>query len=248
MKNQTNNVPSLLKNQYEHLWQNMLNQGQSMGDFEVTIEFLNRVKIIQKNDRILEIGCGTGELTNYLYNSGYTDIIGTDLSEEATSYGKKKYKNVSLKAMDAVCLNFLDYSFDVCMAFDLIEHLPDVNEHIKEVVRVLKPNGVYLLQTPNIISNSIKPFLNRDFSWRWQHPSLQFSWGIMKKLYRAGFNSVNFIKISPFTDYKLKQLPPFIQRVVKLIPFTHLPIWLQTNFWIVAYKSNDRTHSAQIKK
>ena len=50
-------------------------------------------------------------------------------------------------------LPFADQSFDTVLSFDVFEHIPDSDKHLREVRRVLKNGGQYLLQTPNKWTN-----------------------------------------------------------------------------------------------
>ena len=42
-----------------------------------------------------------------------------------------------------------DNSFDIIISVENLEHLPNIDQHLFEVKRVLKPNGIYLIKTPN---------------------------------------------------------------------------------------------------
>ncbi len=105
-------------------------------------------------------------------------------------------------------------------------------------MKILNFSGKYILQTPNILSNSVISTIKTKgkMTWKEYHPSLQSSFSLKNKLIQAGFKKVEFIKISPLTEYKLASIPVILRYMLKVIPFTQLPIWLQTNFFVIAYK------------
>lgn len=109
------------------------------------------VKTVKLNrGKLLDIGCGGGILTESLpYYFPKANIYGCDISKAAISYAKKlgsgkiKYSSIGNKKFP-YCDNF----FDVCISLDVLEHVPDVDFFLKEVKRVLKKNGKFLLIVP----------------------------------------------------------------------------------------------------
>ena len=101
--------------------------------------------------RILEIGCGMGELSYGLMMKGF-EVIGVDISDiRVKRLGLLKTSNLNFGRCDAVYLPFADQTFDAVISMQLFEHLhpEDAREHLQEVYRVLRPGGRYLLETPN---------------------------------------------------------------------------------------------------
>ncbi len=223
---------------YDDSWSRELKNGrENFGDLELAKIFLEQSSLLKKEHSILEIGCGIGKLCDYLHSKGFHSIFGTDISQSAIDFGKNKYPHLNLSPMDGNNLDFKDGTFDTCVSFDLVEHLPDISSHFKEVSRILKPQGIYFFQTPNIISNSIREtIIRKGFEWKIYHPSLQFSWTLKKKVIQNGFSKVEFVKIPPLSDYKLKQLPKWLRSLFLIIPWSKLPLFLQTNFYVIAYK------------
>ena len=111
--------------------------------------------------KCLDIGCGYGYGTNTISSSTkIKNIIGIDIVEEVINEANKKYSNdkCSFILGDALALPFEDNQFDTVISFENIEHVNDYEVYLKEMKRVLKPSGIFLLSTPN----------NRDFSIRLQ--------------------------------------------------------------------------------
>lgn len=235
---QQSNSRSTLKDLYDQEWSAHFERGhEDFGDLEQALEFLNLTAALEPEHSIIEIGGGIGKLSNTLRGAGYNNIICTDISSVSIEYGRARYPDLDLRLMDACNLTFDSESFDRCLSFDLLEHLPDVDAHLREVHRVLKPGGIYLFQTPNILTNSVyETVRSRGFGWRIYHPSLQTASSLYKRLQQAGFDDVRFVKISPVTGYKVAQLPRLLALMYSKVNWMRLPMFLQIGFWVIATK------------
>lgn len=91
---------------------------------------------INPNDKILEIGANTGEVTKELMRfSDY--VIGIDINENAI-----KIANIpSVILMDAQKMDFKNNFFDKIVGIHTIEHIPNIKKTFFEISRVLKPGG-----------------------------------------------------------------------------------------------------------
>jgi len=85
-----------------------------------------------------------------LQERGYT-VVGADLSTLFLRQGGQRGKT-DLVAADAESLPFPTASFDAVAAFEFIEHVADVPSVLSECIRVLSPNGILLLHSPNLCS------------------------------------------------------------------------------------------------
>lgn len=99
---------------------------------------------------VLDAGCGTGFGTRRLAERS-DRAVGIDLKDRLIRYGRQEYpdSNLSFAVMDAGKLGFPDESFDVVVADELIEHLPDHVPFLDEAMRVLKPDGRLICATVN---------------------------------------------------------------------------------------------------
>ena len=99
-------------------------------------------------NNVLEIGCAGGIDTFYLSKFTNNSIIGIDIIEDAIKEASKNLKNqpkdmqkkVSFEIGDAEKLRFKDKSFDFVYSLSVL-HSTDINKSLKEVNRVLIPNG-----------------------------------------------------------------------------------------------------------
>lgn len=99
----------------------------------------------KKKKKILDVGCGTGTMLNYLAQHG--QVEGIDNSKKAVAFCRQRgFKNTCLG--DAQKLPFSDNSFDLVTAFDTLEHIEDDQIALKEFYRVLRPNGLILMTVP----------------------------------------------------------------------------------------------------
>jgi len=101
----------------------------------------------------LDVGCGYG-INTFIFGRFFNNTVCLDIDtknlEEGRRYNNPKTtKNISFIRGDAQSLPFDDEIFDLVTAFSLIEHVPNKELMISEMLRVLKPNGELLLQFPN---------------------------------------------------------------------------------------------------
>ncbi len=224
---------------YDKTWENGLRAGKEQrGNLDVNLEFLNQTGLIISGRRVLEVGCGIGSIANELHHQG-CEVVGTDISNNAIEYGRKKYVGVELKVGVAEMLEFKNASFDIVLSFDVLEHLNDVDAHLKEVMRVLSDEGCYLLQTPNKYFNAVyETVKSKSMKWKKYHPSLHTAGQLKRRLRKKGFD-VKFVKMKTFNDYALQKLRyRWLKKVAGWFDFRKLPMFLQTNLYVVAIKKS----------
>ena len=109
--------------------------------------------------KILDLGCGNG-ISARLLNQADFDVIGTDISplflEEARAWENPKLR---YRVCDVMELPFESDSFDVICSNELVEHLPDVETALTEMMRVVCGGGRIVISGPNLCSPLI-PFLD----------------------------------------------------------------------------------------
>lgn len=111
---------------------------------------------INKSAKILDVGCGRGDITLYLGKNS-KEAIGIDYSREAIDLANSVKRNFSsviqrkvhFKIMNIKTLSFPDNYFDVVICIDVLEHLykDEAEMALREIKRVLKNDGVLFLQT-----------------------------------------------------------------------------------------------------
>ncbi len=122
--------------------------------------------------RVLDLGCGTGYGTALLAQQA-DSALGIDLSAEAIEYARQQFSSpqVAFQAADAVATSLPEKSFGLITAFEVIEHLSDPAALLAEVQRLLTPDGLALISTPNShyyaeqrAQSGPNPFHVREFS------------------------------------------------------------------------------------
>lgn len=95
----------------------------------------------------LDLGCGTGEMIKLiLQKDNLKELYGIDLSEEMLAVAKSKLpEQVKLLLGDSEVFPFPDNAFDVVYCNDSFHHYPTPQNVLREVSRVLKPGGTFLM-------------------------------------------------------------------------------------------------------
>lgn len=100
--------------------------------------------------RILDIGTGRGEFVSILKENlqGYTEIVGIDQTDRAIKYCEEKFKtedNIHFKKMNGEKIDFKNGTFDMVCISNTIHHLKNRDLILNEMKRVLKPNGLFVI-------------------------------------------------------------------------------------------------------
>lgn len=95
--------------------------------------------------KILDVGCGTGLLLKETESLG--TCYGIDVSQKAIDFCKKRGIN-NVQVADAVRIPYPDNTFDVAVALDVVEHIENDEEAVREIYRVLKPRGIAIITAP----------------------------------------------------------------------------------------------------
>jgi 2-polyprenyl-3-methyl-5-hydroxy-6-metoxy-1,4-benzoquinol methylase len=117
--------------------------------------------------RILDVGCGSGWSSNLLAEKGYS-VAGVDL--DANAFEPAETQDCRFYAGSVMELPFPDNSFDVVTSYQMLEHVPDPELALREMLRVLKPGGKFCLVGPNCISIGVS--LKTIFIYVWRNRPL----------------------------------------------------------------------------
>lgn len=118
--------------------------------------------------RVLDLGCGAGASSSLWREAGHT-VVGLDILEDLISTAAKRARAQQQPADyvvgSAECLPFDDGWADVCLAPELLEHVPNWQGCLDEIFRVLKPGSVVFISTTNTLCPIQQEFNLPLFSW-----------------------------------------------------------------------------------
>jgi 2-polyprenyl-3-methyl-5-hydroxy-6-metoxy-1,4-benzoquinol methylase len=115
-----------------------------ISDFKRWLDLLEARK---SKGRLLDIGCGIGIFLKIAQDRGW-DGYGVDVSDDAVEIARNRLQ-VNACAGTIVEAHFADSFFDVVTLLDSFEHLPDPLKDLAAIRKVLKNDGLILLNTPN---------------------------------------------------------------------------------------------------
>jgi len=106
---------------------------------------LNYITNIEK-PKILEIGAGVGVVANYLQNKNF-DYLGVEIDKKTVERAKKASLNIIQGDFKSV--KSIEESFDSILAFEVIEHIQDLDELFKIIIEKLNSKGILGFTVPN---------------------------------------------------------------------------------------------------
>ena len=136
---------------------------------QIQLEKLLDVINISKCQSILDVGCGTGALTEYIADHSDGNITGIDFSSEAIEYAqkrtKKKQNRLSFQVMDMDEITFTSNSFDTILSVDTLYFVNDLYETIKALRDSLQEQGqMGIFYSPKISVDDPKEMLRPENS------------------------------------------------------------------------------------
>jgi len=150
--------------------------------------------------KCLDIGAGSGLFTQRIKDKGY-EVIGIDYYDKAIELAQAKGIEMRKINIEEDKFPFGDEYFDLITCFEVIEHIKEPSNMLREVHRVLKKDGYFIISTPNI-------------AWWYLRLKLLFGiWGILDP------DHIRF-----FTPKSLKECLKFFGfKVVKIHSFFYFP-------------------------
>jgi SAM-dependent methyltransferase len=105
---------------------------------------------LSRMKRVLDAGCGMGYGSAELARVA-ASVVGVDISGDTVASARERYSLPRVTFLQGSCasLPFRAASFDLVVAFEMIEHLKEWRDFLTEARRVLAPGGQCLISTPN---------------------------------------------------------------------------------------------------
>jgi len=199
-----------------------------------TLKLIFRKRQVKK---ILDVGCGDGQIVSYLNRNGF-QATGCDSADAAIKISGQ------IKA-DATNLPFSENSFEAVMAISLIEHLTSgqFDKFLKETRRVLIPAGYFFLVTPNR-SSPLRIIEGKNwFAYRDPTHVQYYSPTSLKRiLKKQGFGRFRFrfptsVKTkADWWPHHLASPPQFIQSFLNYLFISSPLAYLRNSFWVLCQK------------
>lgn len=139
--------------------------------------------------------------------AGAAKVHAFDLSDDAVASAREacaEFPAVTVSQADGRELPLPDEHADVFISFETIEHINDDKSFLNEVVRVLKPNGVFICSTPN--RTITMPARNlSDTPWNPYHVR-EYNEAEFRALLSSRFNSVDLLGQNPIPNWRVSLL------------------------------------------
>lgn len=216
-------MTAIVQKMYESYWEGK----RGLEDFEVYERNAAIGSLIEKGEKVLDLACGEGVVSEYIQNLG-AEVIGLDISKEALKKAQERGIKVVLGDAEEK-LPFKHGFFDVVFWGDNAEHLFLPGKTLEEVNRVLKKGGRLIISCPNMgywryrIYYLVRGMLPQTEwygknPWEWEHIRF-FNKEIMSEfLKNGGFRMERFLGISKRRlDQPLKNFLPDIFGMIMVV-------------------------------
>ena len=161
--------PENLQNEYLHKFnennfeeQEYIEDGSQKYFYKINMKNENSVyykilKEIKPHSDVLEIGCASGHVSQYLKNNLKCKVYGIEIDEVAGTIAKPFLEKLIIgDVQDSQVLAKLgEQKFDYILLMDVLEHLQESESTLKKLLPYLKPNGILLISVPNVAHGSI---------------------------------------------------------------------------------------------
>jgi SAM-dependent methyltransferase len=147
------------------------------------VQLLRRAVPSGRPQRMLEIGCGTGNVLSALRAIPELELIGSEVYLNGLRHARDRRPEITFIQLDATRMPFRE-EFDILGAFDVLEHIDDDERVMANVREALRPGGVFVVTVP-------------QYQWMWseldelvKHRRRYSRADLLGRLRRAGFEIV----------------------------------------------------------
>lgn len=147
----------LFYDKFSSRWASKINNAETQKRLKIVFQKLLKSYNL-KGKKFLEVGCGLGYFSE-MANKLDADVTGVDVGESLVKITKKRVPRGKFVKASASQLPFNSGTFDVVLCTEVIEHVENQNEALKELSRVLKRNGILVITTPNRLFKFLFDFL-----------------------------------------------------------------------------------------
>ena len=120
-------------------------------------KLLNEFEKYRKTNKILDVGCGRGWFLNEARKKGW-NVYGTEYSDTAVKLCEDM--GIEMRKGKLTPEQFPFSDFDIITSFEVLEHINNPNEEIKNIYKLLRVGGLFYCTTPNF--NSILRYYKKE--------------------------------------------------------------------------------------
>ena len=181
------------------------------------------------NKSLLDAGCAKGRFSKALADMGAI-LTGIDPSEKFIATARENVPKAEFKIASVTDIPYEDNHFDGVLCLEVLEHVPDTEKAISEMVRVLKPGGKIIIIDKNILSLEplylMPTFLYKkiqEYRNKWMYPrnfpfrEKYFTYGHIDRLLKKYCRSVQ-------SEYLPNGRTPKAGRIYRRLPFLSFDI------------------------
>ncbi len=249
MKNKTIGKQSVI---YEDFHSNIKPIKKIISSGNFTYRFILKLteRYLKNVENVIDIGCGVGMIDLYIAAKGIK-VTGIDVSKLAINGAKSNSTILKIKnTPDFICGDFmkikLKSKYDMILISEVLEHLEDDDRAVKKINSLLKNKGIVIASSPSSIAPLYRLGLLKDFDLRVGHlrrytektfAYLFESNGFkVLKIFKTEGILRNFLYTNNFGGIFIKFIRGPISDVVTFIDNLTIPIFGESNYYIVAKK------------
>jgi SAM-dependent methyltransferase len=144
---------------------------------------------VSSGDRVLDVGCGKGELAHDLASRGGATVVGIDVKAESLAFARSRFQHEGLSFIEADVLEYSgEESFDVIVLSNVLEHIDDRVGLLIRLVERFDPRQI-LIRVPLLERSWLVPLRMELGLWHFSDPTHFVEYdleGFERELERAG--------------------------------------------------------------
>ena len=189
------------------------------------LKFIDRILIdsLPENGKVLDVGCGNGNISLYLGSKGYT-VRGVDISEKAiaTARAHNKLKNIEFDVISAEELVAEKSKYHAIICSEVLEHLNDPKQLLDTLYNLLLDDGVLIVTVPNgvgpreVLMTKPMQWMSRNNGILWKTTqAVKRAFGYSGKTSQSDADNLEHVQF--FTHNDLKRLSASCNFKIKCI-------------------------------
>jgi len=176
--------------------------------------YLSLIKEFPKNTAIIDLGCGTGYMLQFLKREGFQNLNGIDISEQQVN----KARNKGLNADVSNIFDFFNVNkkkFDIVFALDVVEHFykHELLEFFTGINCLLNENGIIIIHTPNGEGLFPQHIIYGDLT----HLTIFNPNSLGQILRLTGFNKIEYYETGPTSKNFNGLIRLMLWKIIKLV-------------------------------